>query len=562
MRGRGARQQPDHRTRCRPCAAPSSTATACVLATSVERYDITVDQRALCLYEQPVKHPDSAARTRGWPTGSSGGARARAAARHGLADAARTADRHPAVRVRREGCHARDLGAVAALDLPGIYGDRDQRPGLPGRLASAPTSSASSARTTGRGRPRARLTQQLAGTDGSAHLPARRPAAGRSPPATVDRRPGGRTGSDVTADPRPRPAVAGAAGPRRARCAETGAQSGTVVVMDPRTARSCALADAPDVRPERPGGRDQDDLGNRAPLRRLRAGLDQQGHDAAAALIEEGVVTPPTQIVVPTGCTRGRQGLPRRARRTAPEHLTFAGVLAKSSNIGTIMVGEKLGAEHAVRLPEEVRHRPARPAWASPARAAGSCAQAGGLVRRRSATRCRSARGCRSTRSRPPRSSRPSPTTACACQPPLVAGTTAPDGSVRPGAAPDRAPGWSAPQTATTVRGCSRRVVSEEGTAPRRRSPATGSPARPARRSGSTRRCGCYRGYTASFIGMAPADDPRLVVAVTLQRPGERPLRRLARPARCSSRSCRFALQSLQIPPTGTKAPRTSLVPR
>src|SRR5699024_7990266 len=30
---------------------------------------------------------------------------------------------------------------------------------------------------------------------------------------------------------------------------------------------------------------------------------------------------------------------------------------------------------------------------------------------------------------------------------------------------------------------------------------------------------GGYKGYTASFIGMAPASDPQLVVAVTLQRP-------------------------------------------
>jgi cell division protein FtsI (penicillin-binding protein 3) len=31
--------------------------------------------------------------------------------------------------------------------------------------------------------------------------------------------------------------------------------------------------------------------------------------------------------------------------------------------------------------------------------------------------------------------------------------------------------------------------------------------------------CGCYRGYTSSFIGLAPADDPELIVAVFLQDP-------------------------------------------
>ncbi len=31
--------------------------------------------------------------------------------------------------------------------------------------------------------------------------------------------------------------------------------------------------------------------------------------------------------------------------------------------------------------------------------------------------------------------------------------------------------------------------------------------------------CSCYNGYTASFVGMAPADDPELVVAVYVQQP-------------------------------------------
>jgi cell division protein FtsI (penicillin-binding protein 3) len=31
--------------------------------------------------------------------------------------------------------------------------------------------------------------------------------------------------------------------------------------------------------------------------------------------------------------------------------------------------------------------------------------------------------------------------------------------------------------------------------------------------------CGCYRGYTASFIGFAPADKPEFVVSVTIQDP-------------------------------------------
>ena len=72
--------------------------------------------------------------------------------------------------------------------------------------------------------------------------------------------------------------------------------------------------------------------------------------------------------------------------------------------------------------------------------------------------------------------------------------------------------------------------------------------------------CGCYRGYTASFIGMAPADDPQLIVAVTLQRPVKGHYGgSLAGPVFKQIMS--YALQKLQIPPTGTKAPTISLVP-
>jgi cell division protein FtsI (penicillin-binding protein 3) len=31
--------------------------------------------------------------------------------------------------------------------------------------------------------------------------------------------------------------------------------------------------------------------------------------------------------------------------------------------------------------------------------------------------------------------------------------------------------------------------------------------------------CGCYRGYTSSFIGVAPAKDPKVVTAVIIQDP-------------------------------------------
>ena len=101
-------------------------------------------------------------------------------------------------------------------------------------------------------------------------------------------------------------------------------------------------------------------------------------------------------------------------------------------------------------------------------------------------------------------------------------------------------------------------VVGEEGTAPM----AQIAGYRVAGKTGTAQRvddtCHCYRGYTASFIGMAPADHPRLVVSVTLQRPVHGHFGgRLAGPVFRDVMA--FALQTLRIPPTGTKPPRLPL---
>jgi cell division protein FtsI (penicillin-binding protein 3) len=75
------------------------------------------------------------------------------------------------------------------------------------------------------------------------------------------------------------------------------------------------------------------------------------------------------------------------------------------------------------------------------------------------------------------------------------------------------------PQTAQQMRLMMESVVSASGTAPAAAIPGY----RVAGKTGTAERfddsCGCYRGYTASFIGFAPADKPEFVVSVTIQDP-------------------------------------------
>ena len=47
-------------------------------------------------------------------------------------------------------------------------------------------------------------------------------------------------------------------------------------------------------------------------------------------------------------------------------------------------------------------------------------------------------------------------------------------------------------------------VVSDEGTAPMAQIPGYRVAGKTGTANGWTTRCGCYRGYTASFIGFAP----------------------------------------------------------
>jgi cell division protein FtsI (penicillin-binding protein 3) len=141
-------------------------------------------------------------------------------------------------------------------------------------------------------------------------------------------------------------------------------------------------------------------------------------------------------------------------------------------------------------------------------------------------------------------------------QPQLVAGERDADGVFRPRPVP---PGTRviSPETARQVRLIMENVVGENGTAPKAGVPGYRVSGKTGTAQASSGR-GVYDGYTASFIGMAPADDPKLVIAVVLQRPvkgyygGE-----VAAPV--FQQLMTYALAERKIPPTGTKPPEIPL---
>ena len=99
-------------------------------------------------------------------------------------------------------------------------------------------------------------------------------------------------------------------------------------------------------------------------------------------------------------------------------------------------------------------------------------------------------------------------------------------------------------------------VTTNEGTAPLARIPGyriagkTGTANRPNKNGG-------YSGYTSSFVGFGPADKPQLLVEVVLQNPRSGHFGGLVA-APVFHRVMSFALQTLKIPPTGTRPPKVT----
>jgi cell division protein FtsI (penicillin-binding protein 3) len=107
-------------------------------------------------------------------------------------------------------------------------------------------------------------------------------------------------------------------------------------------------------------------------------------------------------------------------------------------------------------------------------------------------------------------------------------------------------------ETAKQLRIMMESVVSGNGTAPSAAIPGY----RVAGKTGTAMRynsdCSCYSGYTASFIGFAPADDPKYVISVTIQDPkGAYYGGSLGGPV--FKKVMTFVLQSEHVAPTGTK---------
>ena len=322
--------------------------------------------------------------------------------------------------------------------------------------------------------------------------------------------------------------------------------SGTVIVMDPKTGEILAHATAPTF-----------DLNNTSKLS-LTAMRNPSVQDVyepgstgkvmtVAAALEEKKITPHSVFTVPYTLKRSTK-LFRDHEKHPIQRLTSSGILAVSSNTGAIQIGELLshetlynylskfgvGTKTGSGLPGESNGiLPKVADWSGTTAPTVAFGQGYSLTAMQATSIFATIAN---------NGLRVSPT--------VIAGTSDSSGNFTrlPNRTSQRV---ISAETAQAMRIMMESVVSASGTAPT--AAITGY--RVAGKTGTAMRiddsCGCYRGYTASFIGFAPADKPAYVINVTIQGPkGVYYGGALGGPV--FKKVMSFVLQSRHIAPTGT----------
>jgi cell division protein FtsI (penicillin-binding protein 3) len=302
--------------------------------------------------------------------------------------------------------------------------------------------------------------------------------------------------------------------------ARTGARGGSAVVLDAATGEVRAMANGSTFDPRDLAAATPDQLGNRAVSTPFEPGSVNKVVTMAAAL-EYGLATPTDVLAVP-GTIQVADRTVRDAWAHGTENYTLTGVLAKSSNVGTIMAAQRvgedrfadmiarfgLGARTEVGLPGESSGRvPARETWSGSTFGNLPIGQGLSMTVLQMAGMYQAVAndGVRI----PPR---------------IVQATVAPDGTRTPAPAPEPVQVIS-PETAAQLRTMLTAVTQDArgqaGTGPQAAVPGY----RVAGKTGTAQQvdpaCGCYSTstYWITFAGMIPAQDPRYVVGIMLDAP-------------------------------------------
>jgi cell division protein FtsI (penicillin-binding protein 3) len=299
-------------------------------------------------------------------------------------------------------------------------------------------------------------------------------------------------------------------------CADGDTTQASAVVLDVTTGQVMAMGSCPGFDPGAYSTTDPDRLGNPAVSDVFEPGSVMKAVTVSAAL-EEGIARPDSVLTVDGHIDAGDRTV-RDSHDHDPIDYTVTGILAKSSNVGTIMLSREVGRE---KLEHYLR------AFGLGSKTGVELPGESGGILEKSAdwTESRAAnvpigQGVSITTLQMASIYQTIANDGVRVEPRIVESVTAPDGTVHPAPEPQRSRVISE-STAADMAYMLEAVVGEGGTAPRgqiegfRVAGKTGTAQRP------NPACNCYSGggYVTTFVGFAPADDPQYVVAVDLERP-------------------------------------------
>lgn len=292
------------------------------------------------------------------------------------------------------------------------------------------------------------------------------------------------------------------------------ALSGTVIVMDPKTGQVLAHATYPSFTPGNTKGVDPYRWKNPSVQEVYEPGSTGKVITIASA-IEEGKVGPESILTVPYKLKRSNKVFSDHDPHPV-QKLTVAGALAVSSNTASIKIGEMLSNDklHSYLKKFGIGEKPGS---GLPGEESGKLLD----VKDWSGTTAPTVafgQGYSVTAMQATSVFATIANNGVRVTPTVVAGISDAAGRYTP-ANKQKSVRVISVETAQKMRLMMESVVSPSGTAPTAAIPGY----RVAGKTGTAQRvddsCGCYRGYTASFIGFAPADQPEFVVSVTIQDP-------------------------------------------
>lgn len=337
----------------------------------------------------------------------------------------------------------------------------------------------------------------------------------------------------------------------------TGAEGGVAVIMEPGTGNILAMATFPTFDPNNAFATDDKSKRNTTVTDVFEPGSTSKLM-TMASVIEEGGANPATQYTVENRLSRGGTSF-KDYQDHETLRLTLAGVLAKSSNIGTILASESIGQEKLYeylkkfgigkstgmnfpgesggKLPD-INNEDEWSDTTFPTLAFGQGLSVN-AVQATSVFATIANDGVRML-------------------PRLIAGYSNTEGVYEPSRVDEGVRVVSA-KTAKTVREMLEVVVSADGTAKNLQIPGY----RVGGKTGTANRydeaTGGYSGYTSSFIGMAPAEKPALVMSVFIHNPKTSTYGSVvAGPV--FKEVMTYALAHRKVPPSTTKPPKLPVV--